>query len=137
MTTLRVCCLTLVISTHRISINVTQLQEEDPEEKEMKMLSLYASVIALSMVPMSILHSDRRHNSPAAYDNVTQITDGAFRDGLYLGRLAAECGVEPHVAVGRWATAEDRSSFTAGYQRGYSQLLASRAELDNRVRPTK
>jgi hypothetical protein len=101
------------------------------------MLSLYASVIALSMVPMSILHSDRRHNSPAANDNVTQITDGAFRDGLYLGRLAAEGGVEPHVAVGRWATAEDRSSFTAGYQRGYSQLLASRAELDNRVRPTK
>jgi len=105
------------------------------EEQEMKILSLYASVIALSMV--SMLYSGRHHNSSAANDNAAQITDGAFRDGLYLGRLAADGGGEPHVAVGRWATAEDRSSFTAGYQRGYSELLASRAELDNRVRQTK
>ena len=105
------------------------------EEQEMKILSLYASVIALSMV--SMLYSGRRHNSSAANDNVVQITDGAFRDGLYLGRLAADGGGEPHVAVGRWATAKDRSSFAAGYQRGYSDLLASRAEAVNRVRQTK
>jgi hypothetical protein len=103
----------------------------------MKILSLYASVVALSMVPMSMLYSDRHHNRPAANDNVAQITDGAFRDGLYLGRLAAESGNEPHVAVGRWASAEDRSSFTAGYHRGYSEFLGSRASLDNHVRQTK
>jgi hypothetical protein len=103
----------------------------------MKILSLYAAVIALSIVPISVLSSDRHHNNAGANGNAAQITDGAFRDGLYLGRLAAEGGSKPHVAVGRWATAEDRSSFTAGYQRGYSQLLASRAELDNRVRQTK
>lgn len=100
----------------------------------MKILSLYAAVIALSIVPMSMLSGDRHHNSPAANGNVAEITDGAFRDGLYLGRLAAEGGSKPHIAIGRWATAEDRSSFTAGYQRGYSQLLASRAEFANQVR---
>jgi len=103
----------------------------------MKILSLYATVIAFGMVSMSKLYSDRHHNSPAANDNVAQITDGAFRDGLYLGRLAAESGREPHVAVGRWARTEDRSSFTAGYQRGYSEFLARRAALDNRVHHAK
>ena len=103
----------------------------------MKILPLYAAVIALSIVPMSMLSGDRHHDRPTANGNVAQITDGAFRDGLYLGRLAAEGGSEPHVAVGRWATAEDRSSFTAGYHRGYSELLASRAEFDNRARQTK
>ena len=111
------------------------MSNQEMRNQEMKILSLYASVIALSMV--SMLYSVRHHNSSAANDNVAQITDGAFRDGLYLGRLAADGGGEPHVAVGRWAAAEDRSSFTAGYQRGYSELLASRAELDNRVRQTK
>ena len=137
MTSLRVRCLTLVISTQRIPISVTQLHEEDQEKQKMKILPLYAAVIALGLVPMSMLSGDRRHNSPLANGNVAQITDGAFRDGLYLGRLAAEGGSEPHVAVGRWATAEDRSSFTAGYHRGYSELLASRAEFDNRARQTK
>ena len=145
MTRLRVHCPTLVLSTKRILIDVLSFRKKiwsnremsNPgnEEQEMKILSLYASVIALSMV--SMLYSGRHHNGSAANDNAAQITDGAFRDGLYLGRLAADGGGEPHVAVGRWATAEDRSSFTAGYQRRYNELLASRAELDNRVRQTK
>jgi hypothetical protein len=103
----------------------------------MKILPLYAAVIALGLVPMSMLSGDHHHYNSTANSSVAQITDGAFRDGLYLGRLAAEGGSEPPVAIGRWATAEDRSSFTAGYHRGYSELLASRSELDNRMRQTK
>ena len=137
MTRLRARCLTLVISTQRIPISVTQLHEEDQEKQKMKILPLYALVIALALVPMSMLSGDRRHYNPTPNGNVAQITDGAFRDGLYLGRLAAEGGSEPRVAIGRWATEEDRSSFKAGYHRGYSELLASRAELDNRLRQTK
>jgi hypothetical protein len=120
-----------------IPISVTELHEENQEKQKMKILPLYALVIALGLVPMSMLSGDRHHYNPTPNGNVAQITDGAFRDGLYLGRLAAEGGSEPHVAIGRWATAEDRSSFKAGYQRGYSALLASRAELDNRLRQTK
>lgn len=45
--------------------------------------------------------------------------DGAFRDGLYLGKLAAERHDPRHAAVGRWSSAADRAMFAAGYRRGY------------------
>lgn len=46
--------------------------------------------------------------------------DGAFRDGLYLGRLAAESGQPIHPAIGRWSAEQDRANFIAGYRRGYA-----------------
>jgi hypothetical protein len=55
-------------------------------------------------------------------------TDGAFRDGLYLGKLAAESGQPAHPAIGRWSTSQDRTTFLAGYSRGYEQSLTSAAE---------
>src|SRR5258706_1638875 len=51
--------------------------------------------------------------------------DGAFRDGVYLGKLAAESGQRMHTAIGRWSTEQDRSMFTAGYRRGYSDSATS------------
>jgi len=65
--------------------------------------------------------------------NSAQLTDGAFRDGVYLGSLAAQSGGEHHVAVGRWATAQDRSSFSAGYEQGYRQFLARRVAAMDRT----
>jgi hypothetical protein len=50
-------------------------------------------------------------------------SDGAFRDGLYLGKLAAESGHSMRPAIGRWSTEEDRNMFAAGYHRGYSEAL--------------
>jgi hypothetical protein len=100
----------------------------------MKTLSLFASVIALGMGTASMLHSNRPVAHFSANDNVAQTTNGAFRDGLYLGRLAAERGIAPRAARGRWATAEDQASFTAGYERGYKEVLASRAMSDKAVR---
>jgi len=96
----------------------------------MKRLSLFASVIALGMGTASMLHGDRPVAHFSANDNVAQTTNGAFRDGLYLGRLAAERGIAPRVARGRWATAEDQASFTTGYERGYKEILVSRAMSD-------
>jgi hypothetical protein len=93
----------------------------------MKRLLLFASVIALGMGTASMLHGDRPVAYFSANDNVAQTTNGAFRDGLYLGRLAAERDTAPRVARGRWATADDQASFTAGYERGYKEVLASRA----------
>ena len=52
-------------------------------------------------------------------------TDGAFRDGLYVGRLAAESGRPLHPQIGRWSSERDRTSFAAGYRRGYNDVLAS------------
>lgn len=53
--------------------------------------------------------------------------DGAFRDGLYLGKLAAEGGQPPRPTIGRWSTEQDRSMFTAGYRRAYTESLTARA----------
>ena len=60
-------------------------------------------------------------------------TNGAFRDGLYLGTLAAKRGEEPRIAEGRWSSQPDRASFTAGYQQGYDQLIPVRAAAVNRT----
>lgn len=55
--------------------------------------------------------------------NVTfrQHTDAAYRDGLFLGQLDARQGRRAHVCVGRWSTASDRYSFSAGYGAGYAK----------------
>lgn len=52
---------------------------------------------------------------------VSQHTNAAYRDGLFLGRLDANQGRTAHVCVGRWGTAADRNSFAAGYQDGYAK----------------
>jgi hypothetical protein len=93
----------------------------------MKRFSWLASAFALGMGMAILLRTDHQDHFPSPNEIVARSTDGAFRDGLYLGRLAAQCSAEPHVASGRWATLEDRSSFTAGYQRGYSELFPNRA----------
>jgi hypothetical protein len=90
-----------------------------------KKLFLLASLLALGMGTVSSLRTDRPHPSSISSQTVAQATNAAYRDGLYLGRLAAECGAGPHLAIGRWATAEDRASFTAGYQRAYSEFPAN------------
>jgi hypothetical protein len=48
--------------------------------------------------------------------------DGAFRDGLYLGKLDRTAKNPMHPAVGRWSTEKDRESFAAGYRQGYNGL---------------
>jgi len=100
----------------------------------MRRLSWFASAIALSVGTASMLHGGRPVAYSSANDNVAQTTNGAFRDGLYLGRLAAEGGIAPRVARGRWATPEDQASFTAGYERGYKAVLAGRVMSDKPVR---
>jgi hypothetical protein len=96
----------------------------------MKTLFLLAVGTALGMGTASMLHTDHHNHFAASSATVAQTVDqnndAAFRDGLYLGRIAAEAGAAPYIAIGRWLTAEDRASFTEGYQRGYNEVLASR-----------
>jgi len=87
---------------------------------------LFAAVVVIGIGAASMVLADQQSQFSRSNRDAAQITDGAFRDGLYLGKLAAKAGTERHAAIGRWATAEDRSSFAAGYQRGYSEFLASR-----------
>ena len=103
----------------------------------MKTLALFTLATALGIGTASLLRTDH-HNHPASSNQtVAQATDGAFRDGMYLGKLAAERGQGSHVAIGRWATPKDRSSFTTGYQQGYNEFLASRAESVSSGRRTE
>ena len=48
-------------------------------------------------------------------------TNGAFRDGLYTGRFAAELERPGAAPIDRWSREQDRESFAAGYLRGYSE----------------
>lgn len=104
----------------------------------MNPLSFFATAITLGMGIVLGFLGARQHYLPdlsPSVNNVTEITDGAFRDGLYQGKLAAEQNGGLPIAAGRWSTAADRASFTAGFQRGYSEVLASRAApSSNRAR---
>jgi len=72
----------------------------------------------------------RNSRSPAA----RAAGDGAFRDGLYLGRFDAAIGRPHHPAVGRWSNEKDRRSFRAGYRQGYdsSRPVRPAAETSRR-----
>jgi hypothetical protein len=88
-------------------------------------LSWFASLIVLGMAT-ALLHGHHPNGGTVNAD-ISRNTDGAFRDGLFLGKRAAESGAAPNAPIGRWATKADRASFTAGYLRGYEEVLTNRA----------
>lgn len=53
--------------------------------------------------------------------DVQLVNDGAFRDGLYLGRLAHAENRPMRPPIGRWSTEKDRNSFAAGYRQGFEE----------------
>jgi hypothetical protein len=53
--------------------------------------------------------------------------DGAYRDGLYVGQLAARNGRQSRPPIGRWSGEADRASFLAGYERAYDAGISLRA----------
>jgi hypothetical protein len=91
----------------------------------MNNLSTY--VLALAVCAATTLTALTNHhvgqNSRSA--NKSLALDGAYRDGLYLGRLTAESGQPLRPTVGRWSSEKDRTSFETGYRRGYNDVLAS------------
>jgi hypothetical protein len=53
-----------------------------------------------------------------------QDESAAYRDGLYLGKRAAERGDAAHVATARWASDTDRAQFAAGYEQAFDGAMA-------------
>jgi len=69
-----------------------------------------------------LANSGRAARQPEKLDTQTA-TDGAFRDGLYVGRLAAEGGRPPHPQIGRWSNEHDRTSFVRAIDAGTTTFL--------------
>ena len=90
----------------------------------MEKLLTYAVAIAVCLGTSAVLANSgiatRRHSVPYA----EAAADGAFRDGLYVGRLSAESGRPSRAPIARWSTEKDRASFVAGYRRGYEGSVA-------------
>jgi hypothetical protein len=90
----------------------------------MKKLSNYAVAIAVCLATSAVLANSgialRKHQ----VSFTEAAADGAFRDGLYLGRLTAESGRPFHAPVARWSSEKDRASFVAGYRSGYVRSIA-------------
>ena len=104
----------------------------------MRSLSVFVLVLAFGVGAAATLGSWIRQDASFRVHRVNKdagrTTNGAFRDGLYQGELAATRGSEPHIATGRWAANQDRVSFTEGYQQGYAESLAVRASAINSFR---
>ena len=92
----------------------------------MKKIGLYVLIIVLSVGSAAMVQSVMRTRSLNSDSSALMATNGAFRDGLYLGKLAAKNGEEPRIAIGRWVRDEDRSAFQEGYYRGFHQTLVDR-----------
>ena len=89
----------------------------------MKKALLFTTLFALCLGSVALVQ-DKSRVAQVSDVSVSQATSGSFRDGLYLGKLAAARGEETHIASGRWATQADRVAFTAGFQQGYQQESA-------------
>ncbi len=71
-----------------------------------------------------------RTTQPAGIQaNLSRDASAAFRDGLYLGKMAAKQGGPKCVASGRWSTHGDRMLFVAGYELGYHESVARVAAI--------
>jgi hypothetical protein len=83
---------------------------------------LSALVIVLCLGATGMLSMGNPAHSPQDASRLANLaTNAAFRDGLYQGKLAAQRGDAPHVAIGRWASEADRATFSDGYQLGYRE----------------
>jgi hypothetical protein len=91
----------------------------------MKRLPLFACGFALGLGIAPMVQGNPQAQNANNKANVRYALNGAFRDGLYLGRLAAANGERSHAAAGRWSTPEDRASFSDGYSAGYEEIVAS------------
>jgi len=94
---------------------------------------IYALALVICLGTTAMLAVSNHNVKSNASGETTLASDGAFRDGLYLGKLAAESGQAPRPAIGRWSADQDRSMFAAGYRRGYNESLASAAANGGRT----
>lgn len=91
---------------------------------------LGATVVILALLS-TVWSAVSAQTHPLDRTGTIRATDGAYRDGLFLGRFDAEAGRNHRVCVGRWSSQPDRASFASGYEDGYAQAaIRSAAEKE-------
>lgn len=90
------------------------------------LIAFLAAVAAISSGRSTVVRQ-----IPAA--DVLRADDGAYRDGLFVGKLHRGEGLPEHILWGRWNQDRDRQSFIDGYLAGYASLRME----DGRPRPSR
>jgi hypothetical protein len=93
----------------------------------MKRLSAYVFAIVIASAATAIFVTVDLHSSHVVGGNVTNQTNAAFRDGLFLARLDVERGRKPHLTSGRWSTDADRRLFVSAYLQAYREMRGDAA----------
>jgi hypothetical protein len=83
------------------------------------MAKILACVLAVGFAGTTMLFEGTRTPRANQGVDVAMANDGAYRDGLYLGKLSREAKQQMLPPVGRWSTAKDRASFEQGYREGF------------------
>ncbi len=84
-----------------------------------KRVAHYGLVSALILTGKLVVDATGARRVDPSADAAPHITDAAYRDGLFQGKLAARrCG-EKRPGVGRWGGDAERAHFALGYERGY------------------
>jgi hypothetical protein len=97
----------------------------EKRRKNMYRLSTFATAIAICLGTTAVLNNSKSVTKPTRNVEASFASDGAFRDGLYLGKLTADHGQPFRPGIGRWSSEQDRAMFTAGYRRGYREVMAN------------
>jgi len=87
----------------------------------MKIILTWALAISFVGTSAMLVQRDRAARTGQAVD-AQMAVDAAFRDGVYLGKLARAAKSPMHPPIGRWSTEKDRASFAAGYRQGYNEF---------------
>ena len=81
---------------------------------------LYSSLAALAILATAYgSRSTLSSVKPPDQVDIRLAGEGAYRDGLYLGRLDRQHRKAEHPAWARWNAAKDRKLFVQGYEVGY------------------
>ena len=91
----------------------------------MSRFSIY-TFVAVFLGVIGLASNSQIAAAPEQGVEVRMAADGAFEDGLYLGRLAVQGGQPSHPGVGRWAADRDRAVFLQGYLQGYESVARKR-----------
>jgi hypothetical protein len=105
----------------------SQTAEFKLEGKKMKNLPVLTIAIALCLgAAVATIQSGPTSNGwQSSGIQTADATNAPYREGLYLGKLAAARGGESRISTGRWATEADRASFQSGLSAGLRRELGA------------